>query len=155
MGGSGLAYGGVVKRSRMILLAVAGILLPVALAFTAYVISSSIGASATNLPIPGENIEAPGHIESSPSESEDVSPTRSDEGPSPTDAQGGGRCSEAEHSSDPTCTSASSASPKGSGSDDVATLSPTEGKSSEPGTSGSGSSGSGSDGPRPGSGGDD
>jgi hypothetical protein len=133
------------RRSRVLLLAIGGILLPVALAFAGYLIVSGLGASADSVPLP---VRATPAATSSPSPTAsadnhggnrgkatpDETPTAGPVGASPT---GDGRCSEPEHRNDPSCSQSGDSSGPGSGG--------SGGGSSDDGSGGSGSSGHGSD----------
>ncbi len=146
------------RRLKVLSLAVAGIILPVALAFAAYFISTGFGASASISTVPGTELRT------TPSNS-DRHGLHGDDQPKPTDSPGGDRCSEPEHSADLTCTTSGNSGPGslddnggsgGGGSDDNSnsgpggpspTFSPT---SNSDGGSGSGSgSNSGTSNPTP------
>jgi hypothetical protein len=122
------------RRVKLISLGVAGIVLPVALVFSAYLIArGSIGPAGTVPPVPQTRVsETPSHsATATPSQS----PKEDRTGGAPDDH--GGRCSEPEHVNDPSCSSGSS------GSDSSGSGSGSSGGDDSP-NSGSGSSGSGS-----------
>jgi hypothetical protein len=108
-----------VKRAKVWLLALAGIVLPVALVFSVLIISNGVSATgnvpgldAPRQPSAASTADGSGRRDGSPSPRATASSSVDDHS---------GRCSEPEHLSDPTCTSGTS------------------------GTSGSGDSGSGGD----------
>jgi hypothetical protein len=97
------------KRFKWLALGVAGVILPVVLVFSAYLIASgSIGAANAVPPVPQNRV----------SDDSTPSPTAS-----PSDRSGkggvsddrGGRCSEPEHMNDDSCKSGSDSSGSGSG----------------------------------------
>ena len=109
------------NRGRRVLLIVLAIVLPVALALGAYLISAGVGASAGVVPVPAGGAIVPVQPSGGPSPSDDrgshatpsVSPAVS-----PSDDHTG-KCLEPEHVNDPSCTSGSGggdSSGSGSGS---------------------------------------
>jgi hypothetical protein len=115
------------SRTKAIALGFLGIVIPAALAFTAYLVSrSTIGAAGT---VPSITHEAP-QATTAPSSSASSTHTDEDRGQgsgsgspatsaphttaSPTDDHGG-KCSEAEHSADPSCGSGDSSGKGGGG----------------------------------------
>jgi uncharacterized membrane protein YgcG len=125
-----------VSKTKIVALGLLGTIVPVALAFTAFFISRSTIGSASNLP--GVSVPRMAPDSASPSVGMPKTPKTPGQGtdapsasPSPTVTDDhGGRCSEPEHTADPTC---SDSSGKGGGSGD----------DSNPDNSGKGSSGSG------------
>lgn len=109
------------KRVRFVLLVVAGAVLPVALAVAAVLISSGVGASTPVAPLPIEagredHGSTPGESPSPDQPTPTVSPTSSESpGATPSVDDNGGRCSEPEHSNDPSCTPGSGGSSGDSG----------------------------------------
>jgi hypothetical protein len=115
-----------VSRTKVIALSFLGIVVPVALGLTAYLVSRSTIGSAGPIPslthVPAQTVAGSSTPRPAPSRTED-GPQGSNPGsttaPAPqvtataTD-DNGGKCSEPEHSSDPTCGSGDS-SGKGSG----------------------------------------
>jgi uncharacterized membrane protein YgcG len=130
------------KKLRFGLLIAAGALLPLTLAVAAVLISG-VGASTTPIvPLPaGASHEAGSTPDESPIPSQSPTPSAS-ESPSttPTVDDHGDRCSEPEHSNDPTCDSDSSGSSGGSGGSGSGDDSGSSGSSGSSGGS-SGSSG--------------
>ena len=133
------SYDGGVSKVKIVALSLLGTVVPVALAFTAFFISRSTIGSAGNLP--GVSVPRLAPVTASPSaetpgpgkSSGQVASTASSPAPTITATatdDHGGRCSEPEHSADPSCSSSDS-SGKGGGDD------------SNPDNSGKGSSGSG------------
>ncbi len=122
------------KRNKLVLLVVAGVLLPVALTFAAYFISTGFSASADIPAVPAQRMDETATEHPSPTPdaqrgSDDqkkgtddkASPTptvtssrTSSPVPTVTDDHGG-KCSEGEHTNDPSC---SSGSGSGSGTGD-------------------------------------
>ena len=144
------------KRAKMIALVVAGIVLPVALAFSAYLISRSTVGEAGTVPA----LDRPADGTPAASATPAPSPSESQKGPSESGATApaplatddhGGKCSEPEHTADPSCVdggsggSGSSGSGGGGGDDSSNSGSGGSGGSGSSGSSGSGSSGGGGD----------
>ena len=122
------------SRTRILILGIAGLLVPVALAMAAFLISSNVGASAGS---PAVNV-----IKSQNSQINDQSGKGKGDPESGDDRSG--KCSEAEHRSDPECEVSPSATPQ-----PTPTASDDHGGSSGSGSdsSGSGSVGGGDDQP--------
>jgi hypothetical protein len=85
------------SRIKLVLLIAAGVILPVALAFTAYLISSGFDASANVVSVPAQRIAPASASSSEPAEvHESNSPSKGDDGSSvsptasPSDDHGGG-----------------------------------------------------------------
>jgi hypothetical protein len=140
-------------RFRSLLLVLAGVILPVALAFSGYLIVSSLGAAADSVPLPVASPTKSGKATSGKLETPrtPASSRSSNSGPG-----GGDRCSEPEHRSDPACSSQSGSEGPGGGSSGSGSPTPAptpsgddhSGKGSGGGgfdDSGKGSSGGGSD----------
>jgi hypothetical protein len=123
------------KRFKWLALGVAGVVLPVVLVFSAYLIASgSIGAANAVPPVPQNRVSE----ESAPSPTPTQSTDRSGSGGAADDQSG--RCSEPEHVNDDSCVSGSDSSGSGSnsgkgGGDD----SPNSGPGSDSSGSGKGS----------------
>jgi hypothetical protein len=116
------------RRFKSLALGVAGVVLPVVLVFSAYLIASgSIGAANAVPPVPQNRV------------SDDSTPSPSGT-PSETPGKGGvpddhgGRCSEPEHMNDDSCRSGSDSSGSGGGGGD-------DSPNSGPGSDSSGSGG--------------
>jgi hypothetical protein len=90
------------SRTRILILGIAGLLLPVALATAAFLISSNVGASADS---PAVSV-----IKSQNSQINDQSGKGKGDGKSGQDSSG--KCSEPEHRSDPECAVSPSATPE-------------------------------------------
>jgi uncharacterized membrane protein YgcG len=129
------------KRLRVVSIVIAGVALPLALAAAAVLISSGVGASTPVAPLPAgqENREGGPSLSPTPSQSDQPSESPSSPDPpssTPTLDNHGGKCSEAEHSNDPSCTpDGSSNTPGDDGS------SGSSSSSSDGGGSGGGSGG--------------
>ena len=121
-------------------LAVVGLLIPLALAMGAYLISSGIGASANSPPVTVDRQILQDARDSGTLEDDERGPS-----PSPNaTADRGGRCAEPEHVNDPSCTSGDGSS-SGPGPGPSPSPSSTDsgggpGKDGSGGTGGSGSS---------------
>lgn len=98
-------------RTRRVLLIVLAVVLPVALALGAYLISAGVGASAGVVPVPAGGAIVQVRPSQGPSDDRGPKATPS---VSPSDDHSG-KCLEPEHANDPTCTSGSVGS-GGSGS---------------------------------------
>jgi hypothetical protein len=121
-----------VKKPKLVALGALGIVVPVALAFTAYMVSRTTIGSAGTVP---SLTHTPAQIEVSKTQSSDSSPstaptTGRQQGsgsgsvtpqPGATDDHGG-KCSEPEHANDPSCDGSgddnSNSGPGGGGGDD-------------------------------------
>src|SRR5436309_38754 len=93
--------------SRRAMLAVAGVLLPISLAFAGYLVVSSLGASADSVPLPVRptpTVSERPHASESPGDrgGRDHGSGQAGLPSSPADDHGG-RCSEPEHLNDPSC----------------------------------------------------
>jgi hypothetical protein len=130
------------RRVKIISLGVAGIVVPVVLVFSAFLIArGSIGAAGTVPPVPQTRVSE-GAPSASPSPSESATQeNRSGTGGAADDQ--GGRCSEPEHLNDPECSSGSGSGSSGSESGSSGSGSGSGGGDDSP-NSGHGSSGSGS-----------
>jgi hypothetical protein len=113
------------SRTRILVLGLVGLLLPVALAVAAYAISSRVTPSAGSPAVQQES-----------SQTNDESPGKNGQAtPSPAES-GSGRCSEPEHASDPECPA--SPAPTPSRSSDDSRGSDNSGKGSDSSGKGSG-----------------
>ena len=123
------------RRAKLIGLALAGVVLPVALVFSAYLIASgSIGVAGTVPPVPQHRVTD----DSSPSpESTKANRPGRGDGDAPDDR--GGRCSEPEHADDPECDSSGSDSDSSDSSGSSGSGSGGDGDDSESDSSGKGS----------------
>jgi hypothetical protein len=113
------------SRMKVIALGLVGIVLPVALGLTAYMISRSTIGSAGTVPslvhTPAPAVSSSPAPEPSTGQREDRKGSGETSSPQPqataTD-DNGGRCSEPEHTNDPTCGSDDSSGKGGGGGDD-------------------------------------
>jgi hypothetical protein len=118
------------KRIKLLALAVAGVILPVALVFSAYLIASgSIGVAGTVPPVPHHRVTD----QSAPSPSPSEDSPRSGRSSGSEDRSGSGRSEDAEDPDN-----------SGSGSDNSGTGSGDDSSNSGPGGGGSDNSGKGS-----------
>lgn len=133
------------KRFKLVSLVIAGVVLPVALVFGAYVIATSrLGIAGSVPPVPGLSSPNPSAIVGEGDDNRGPGGGDDEATPSsgPTADDNGGKCSEAEHVNDPECISGTDSS--GSGSGDSSGSGGSGDDSSKSGSSGS-SDGSGSD----------
>lgn len=99
-------YGDAMSRTRILVLGLVGLLLPVALAVAAYAISSRVTPTADSPAVQHQSSQS-----NDESGGKDVGAT-----PSPEDS-GSGRCSEPEHASDPECAASPTPTPSRSSDD--------------------------------------
>jgi hypothetical protein len=112
-------YGDAMSRTRILVLGLVGLLLPVALAVAAYAISSRVTPTADSPAVQRQGSQTNGN-----SSGKDGEAT-----PSPTEG-GSGRCSEPEHASDPECTASPTPTPSRSSDDSSGKGSDSSGKGS-------------------------
>jgi hypothetical protein len=132
------SYGDAMSRTRILVLGLVGLLLPVALAVAAYAISSRVTPTA----------ESPA-VQQQSSQTNDESGGKDGQAtPSPSES-GSGKCSEPEHASDPECaaspTPMATPTPSHSSDDSNGSGSDNSGKGSDSSGKGSGGGGHGKD----------